>query len=67
MKLDSDRLVQTGGKSHLARGAWIEIIYAQGVKAAAPSHLARGAWIEIRCFALSGTKTKVAPRKRCVD
>ena len=33
--------------SHLARGAWIEMLQGKEIDHVAVSHLARGAWIEI--------------------
>ena len=56
------------GKSHLTRGAWIEIVAgADDAKEYLASHLTRGAWIEIVLpVAVVGSVT-VAPHTRCVD
>ena len=56
------------GKSHLTRGAWIEIVAgADDAKEYLASHLTRGAWIEIILpVAVVGSVT-VAPHTRCVD
>ena len=37
------------GRSHLTRGAWIEIIAEGNGAISTGSHLTRGAWIEIFC------------------
>ena len=58
----------TYGKSHPARGAWIEmtpgvvILFVQLM-----SHPARGAWIEMTVKDIEGQIKVVAPRKGCVD
>ena len=55
-------------KSHLTRGAWIEI---QKIKSAMykdlKSHLTRGAWIEIEKIGEGISGAAVAPHTRCVD
>ena len=41
--------IGVAGKSHPARGAWIEIPVKRAIGFAILSHPARGAWIEIDC------------------
>ena len=56
------------GKSHLTRGAWIEICDSDELKnLIEKSHLTRGAWIEILCVSADSFVLKVAPHTRCVD
>ena len=58
---------KTPPPSHLARGAWIEILYLSTKLVSGESHLARGAWIEIWAVVWVFLVGFVAPRKRCVD
>ena len=54
-------------KSHLTRGAWIEICSFISLDHLIVSHLTRGAWIEISGnYGIYGTHA-VAPHTRCVD
>ena len=57
----------TGGLSHPARGAWIEIEVPPIEGNVFVSHPARGAWIEIVFTELKSSAPVVAPRKGCVD
>ena len=54
-------------ESHLAWGAWIEIIDRLNTTPYQSSHLAWGAWIEIVCSDSDDMLYRVAPRMGCVD
>ncbi len=47
LKLSILENMRDGGKSHLTRGAWIEMVLNTLPSAKFPSHLTRGAWIEM--------------------
>ena len=54
-------------KSHLVRGAWIEVIFPDVLYPLVVSHLVRGAWIEVGGRFAAIMPAIVAPRERCVD
>mgnify|MGYP001522475899 CR=1 FL=1 len=54
-------------RSHLTRGAWIEMWRNSVTLGTRLSHLTRGAWIEIHFSAQIHVPRLVAPHTRCVD
>ena len=67
MKFDVKDAEKIWNRSHLVRGAWIEIPYRGRCYCKCTSHLVRGAWIEILWPPGNGKDEAVAPRERCVD
>ena len=53
----------SSGKSHPARGAWIEIFCVASVAFAAKSHPARGAWIEMSAMSTRGQDEESHPAR----